>query len=210
VIHDPDTLAFLRDRARKQIRTRMRALRRAHPAAALAERSARIVERLGESETFRKARSIALFWPLSGEVDLRSLDARARAESKAVYYPVMDPTASGFSTGFALSADASELKVRSSRFMEPPPSAPRALRSDIDLVVVPALAVAADGNRLGYGAGFYDVTLPDFIPPATSVIVAYDFQLLAEIPALPHDVPCHMIVTDARTLQATPAPTLRR
>ena len=44
------------------------------------------------------------------------------------------------------------------------------------------------------------MTLPDFVPPAVSVIVAYDFQLLAEIPTLPHDVACQLVVTDTRTL----------
>ncbi|MFZ5889908.1 MAG: 5-formyltetrahydrofolate cyclo-ligase [Myxococcota bacterium] len=204
MIHDPDTLAFLQDRARKQIRSRMRALRRAHPEAALGERSARIVERVADTEAYRAARSLALFWPLSGEVDLRGLDARARAENKAVYYPVMDPNGSGFTTGFAITASTEELATRRSRFLEPLPEAPRAVRGEIDLVLVPALAVGADGNRLGYGGGFYDVTLPDFVPPAVSLIVAYDFQLLAEIPALPHDVACQLVVTDARTLVATP------
>jgi 5-formyltetrahydrofolate cyclo-ligase len=196
-------LAFLRDGARKQIRQRMRALRRALPEAALAERSARIVARVAETDVYGRARSLALFWPLAREVDLRALDEKARLEGKAVYYPVMDPRPGGFTTGFALTTSSSELALGRSRFPEPPASAPRAERAEIDLVVVPALAVGADGNRLGYGGGFYDVTLPDFMPPATGLVVAYDFQLLAEIPSLPHDVPCHVIVTDARTLAAT-------
>ena len=52
-----------------------------------------------------------------------------------------------------------------------------------DVVVVPALAVAADGHRVGYGIGFYDATLPDVCPPAAAVMVAFGFQLLAEVPS---------------------------
>lgn len=178
----------------------MRALRKAHPPLALAERSERIITRVRATEAYQAARSVALFWPLPGEVDLRALDAAARAEAKVVYYPVMDPIEGGFSTGFAVSESVEALELRASRFMEPPPSARRAVRAEIDLVLVPALAVGADGNRLGYGGGFYDVTLPDFVPPGVSAIVAYDFQLLAEIPSLPHDVACQLVVTDARTL----------
>jgi 5-formyltetrahydrofolate cyclo-ligase len=48
--------------------------------------------------------------------------------------------------------------------------------------------------------GFYDVTLPDVSPPAASIIVAYDFQLLGELPELEHDVACDYVVTDRRTL----------
>ena len=75
----------------------------------------------------------------------------------------------------------------------------------VDLIVVPALAVAPTGHRLGYGGGFYDVMLPDFCPPATAVVVAFDFQLVAELPAEPHDVACALVVTDARTLAALPS-----
>jgi 5-formyltetrahydrofolate cyclo-ligase len=70
----------------------------------------------------------------------------------------------------------------------------------VDLVLVPALAVAPSGHRLGYGAGFYDSLLPDVCPPAKALAVAYDFQLLVEVPTLPHDVPCDFIVTDAREI----------
>jgi 5-formyltetrahydrofolate cyclo-ligase len=47
--------------------------------------------------------------------------------------------------------------------------------------------------------GFYDATLPDVSPPATSVIVIYDFQLLGELPELEHDVACSCVVTDRRS-----------
>jgi 5-formyltetrahydrofolate cyclo-ligase len=63
-------------------------------------------------------------------------------------------------------------------------------------VIVPALAATPDGHRLGYGSGFYDVTLPELRPPALAVTVLYSFQLLAELPTLEHDVACDVVVTD--------------
>jgi 5-formyltetrahydrofolate cyclo-ligase len=200
---DPEVLDNLRDRARIQIRARMRALRKAYPEAALGERSARIASRVANLGEYQSARSIALFWPLPREVDLRALDVLARSQGKRVYYPVMDPTETGVSTGFALCGDTSELCARSERFLEPPALAPRALRGEIELILVPALAVGANGHRLGYGAGFYDSLLPDFRPPGCAVAVGFDFQLLAELPVLPHDVACDAVLTDARCLWAT-------
>lgn len=191
----------LRARARKQIRQRMRSLRAAHPASALAIRSARIVARLSELEAYRAARSVALFWPLAHEVDVRALDEAARTEGKSLFYPLMERTATGYRTAFARVHDVTELSVRGGRFAEPPPEAPRARGGELDLIVVPALAASANGHRLGYGVGFYDVTLPEFCPPAASVVVVYDFQLLAELPSLDHDVSCQWVVTDTRTLQ---------
>jgi 5-formyltetrahydrofolate cyclo-ligase len=103
-------------------------------------------------------------------------------------------------TALRVTRSSADLAVRGGRFAEPPADAPEAARGDVELLVVPALAVAENGHRLGYGAGFYDAALPDFRPPALAVVVAYDFQLLAEVPTLAHDVPCDIVVTDARTL----------
>jgi len=203
MFENPETLAELTRLARKQLRARARAVRAAYPEAALLERSRRIVERVLSLPEFEAAQSIALFWPLPREVDLREVDGAARSRGKRVYYPVMDRHADGVRTGMALSAASTELADRGSRFAEPPPSAPRAERGAIDLLFVPALAVALNGHRLGYGAGFYDATLPDFCPPAKSVVVAYDFQLLAELPHLAHDVACDFIVTDHRFAAAS-------
>lgn len=194
----------LRALARKQLRARARSVRAAYPANALAARSQRIAAAVAALPVFEAARSIALFWPLEREVDLRSLDALARERSKRVYYPVMDRDGDVVRTGMALTTSSADLELRSARFAEPPVAAPRAVRGEIDLVLVPALAVALNGHRLGYGAGFYDATLPDFCPPASSVVVAYDFQLLAELPHLPHDFACDWLVTDQRSLAAVP------
>jgi 5-formyltetrahydrofolate cyclo-ligase len=200
---DPRLLAEVTDRAKRQIRTRMRALRSAHPEAALAERSARIVERLAALPEFLAARSVASFWPLTErhEVDLRAFDPLVRGRGQGLYYPGLAGGGDApLRTALRLTRSSDELAVRGGRFAEPPEDAPEAARGDIDLVVVPALAVAANGHRIGYGAGFYDAVLPDYRPPAVAVVVAYDFQLLAEVPVLQHDIACDIVVTDARTL----------
>jgi 5-formyltetrahydrofolate cyclo-ligase len=204
---DPRLVAELAVRAKIQLRSRMRTLRSAHPEKARAERSARLALRVLALPEFQAARSVALFASLldGGEVDLGPLDQAARAAKKRVYYPAIDRKDDRDHTALAEVPDPAELRVRGRRFAEPREDAPRAERGDVDLVVVPALAVAATGHRLGYGGGFYDAMLPDFCPPATSVVVAFDFQLVAELPAEPHDVRCGVIVTDARTLRAEPS-----
>ena len=128
------------------------------------------------------------------------LDAAARQSGKRVYYPTVERSGDRELTALAELQSASELVTRGRRFAEPPEGAPLAARGDVGLVVVPALAVAASGHRLGYGGGFYDAMLPDFRPPAVAVVVAFDFQLIAELPVEAHDVACDVVVTDARVL----------
>lgn len=205
----PDHLAEVTRRAKRQIRQRMKALRVSIPAAQRAEKCQAIVRALAELPEVREARAVALFWPLveRGEVDLRALDGELRARGVRVYYPVQEPGAAGaFFTGFRLTTSIADLAERGSRFLEPSPDAPLAARGDVDVVVVPALAVDSVGQRTGYGAGYYDATLSDVCPPARAVIVAFDFQLLAELPREPHDVPGDIVVTDRRVMRPAAAP----
>jgi 5-formyltetrahydrofolate cyclo-ligase len=79
--------------------------------------------------------------------------------------------------------------------------APESLgRTAIDgaaVVVVPALAVDRDGNRLGQGGGSYDRALARRRPDALVVALLHDGELLpaGTVPVEPHDVAVHMTVT---------------
>jgi 5-formyltetrahydrofolate cyclo-ligase len=201
---EPTGVTELAEAAKQELRKRMRALRTAHPAEALSRRSRAIVERALELPAFRAASGVALFFPLleRKEVDLRELDAHARRLGKRVYYPFLESRGEVSMSGLRRTSSLDDLALRGQRFPEPEPSLAQAERGEVDLLFVPALAVAPSGHRLGYGAGFYDSLLPDFRPPAAAWVVAFDFQLLVELPTLPHDVACDGLLTDARSLGA--------
>ena len=71
----------------------------------------------------------------------------------------------------------------------------------LDVVIAPALAVDPTCQRIGYGAGYYDRTLPRYAPPAITIGVAYDWQVVAEIPVTQGDVALDFVVTDVRQFQ---------
>jgi 5-formyltetrahydrofolate cyclo-ligase len=64
-----------------------------------------------------------------------------------------------------------------------------------DVVVVPALAVARDGVRLGRGGGYYDRALRHVRPGAALVAAVFDDELLDALPAEPHDRLVTAVVT---------------
>jgi 5-formyltetrahydrofolate cyclo-ligase len=66
----------------------------------------------------------------------------------------------------------------------------------IGLFIVPGLAFDARGNRLGWGAGHYDITLSKNTE-ALRVGFAYEAQIVDHVPTGPHDLPMHMTITDA-------------
>ena len=195
----PEELAIYA-RAKAELRKRLRGLRATTPASACAARSEKIVTALLAHPALASARRVASFWPMMErhEVDLRALDEALRARQVELAYPAIDPETREMH--FRVTASRDDLEERGFGFEEPAPSAP--LAGALDLIIVPALAVAPTGHRLGYGAGFYDRTLPRFAPPATTLAVAYDFQLLVEVPAVDTDVAVDWIVTDRRVFQA--------
>jgi 5-formyltetrahydrofolate cyclo-ligase len=204
----PEELQELTRRAKGQLRKRMRALRQAYPAEARQARSERIAGLLEQHPAFRAAQTVGLFWPMESrhEVDLRALDARARALGKAVAYPFLRHAEGRSVTGFAVTEREADLSEQGQGFLEPARQAQALERGQLELVVVPALAVAGSGHRLGYGRGYYDVTLPDFCPPAVSIAVAFEFQLLIQLPEEEGDFRCDFVVTDQRVIDARPEP----
>jgi 5-formyltetrahydrofolate cyclo-ligase len=69
---------------------------------------------------------------------------------------------------------------------------------DLDLIVVPALAIDFEGQRLGRGAGYFDRYLQHFTGPTVGLI--YDAEFLPEIPSESHDAPVSQVVTQSRTI----------
>lgn len=195
----PDDELALRHRMKAELRRRLRAVRVNLGEAAWAERSRALVERLAAHDAVARAASVALFFPIveRREVDLRALDAQLRARGARVAYPAIDPDTGAMTFRFV---DAlSELEERGFGFAEPAATAPEA--DALDVVVVPALAVDPSGQRLGYGRGYYDRTLPRFAPPAVTVAVAFDWQVMVELPVTSGDVAVDAVLTDARTLR---------
>ena len=76
-----------------------------------------------------------------------------------------------------------------------------------DVVVVPAVAVARDGIRLGRGGGYYDRALRHARPGAVLVGVVFDDELLDELPSEAHDMRVTAVVTPSGGWQALPAGT---
>ena len=189
---------LLRKRAKALMRRRFRNLRQSMPEGAIARRSSAIGEALLADPMVSSAKTVALFWPIDGrnEVDLRPVDEALRARGVTLAYPVIAPE-TGVMT-FHVVDDVSALKLCDLGFDAPPASAPEA--TGVDVVVVPGLAFDPRGHRIGYGAGFYDRTLPRYCPPGVAIGVVFDFLLAGDVPDGESDVPVDRIITDTRVL----------
>ena len=91
-----------------------------------------------------------------------------------------------------------ELAAGPMGILEPAPDGEELIsvaEGDVSVWIVPGLAFSRSGARLGYGGGWYDRFLSKANPSSISLGVAYPFQIVADLPLEPHDIPLVDIVT---------------
>src|SRR5262245_5881887 len=71
-----------------------------------------------------------------------------------------------------------------------------------DFLIVPLAAFDRRGNRIGYGAGYYDLTLTALraMKPIVAVGIAYAVQEIDAVPVLPHDAPLDLVLTEREVI----------
>lgn len=159
-----------------------------------ADRSRIIAERAEKLEMVAGARLVALYAPLGTEVDALEL-ARLLGGLRAVY-----PRSVAGSRRLEFARCAPRDLVRGPLGAREPPNDARAVDpGDIQCVILPGIGFSLDGFRLGRGGGYYDATLRE-MPGARRVALAFDVQVLPEVPAEVHDVRLDALVTETRTL----------
>jgi 5-formyltetrahydrofolate cyclo-ligase len=84
--------------------------------------------------------------------------------------------------------------------LEPSGDAPVVAPESIDVAIVPGVAFDSACQRIGHGGGYYD-RLFGMMPGAVTVGIAFDGQVLAEVPCEVHDVCVDVLVTPTRTLR---------
>lgn len=72
--------------------------------------------------------------------------------------------------------------------------------SRVDLVLVPAAAVDAQGTRLGWGKGFYDRALVEVPVNVPVYAVTFDDEVVSALPVEAHDHPVSGVVTPTRAV----------
>lgn len=68
------------------------------------------------------------------------------------------------------------------------------------IIIVPGVAFDRDGNRLGYGKGYYDKALDGINKECLVAALAFDFQIVDRIPAEAHDIKMDKIITESRAI----------
>ncbi|MEQ8707653.1 MAG: 5-formyltetrahydrofolate cyclo-ligase [Rhodospirillales bacterium] len=156
--------------------------------------SDRIVDRMHDFLAHRTMKTVAFYWPMRSEADLRPLMTRLAGEGRVVALPRM--TGQGKPLQFHLFTDEESLVAGDFGVLEPAAAADRVVP---DVVIAPMLAFDSAGFRLGYGGGFYDRTLAQ-LRSAGNILalgVAYDGLRVSEVPRDEFDQRLDAVITDA-------------
>ncbi|ACC72073.1 5-formyltetrahydrofolate cyclo-ligase [Paraburkholderia phymatum] len=142
--------------------------------------------------------SVGLYWPLSGEFDMRDALAvwLSGDGARRAALPVI--TGRDKPLEFHVWTPDMPMQVGAHRIHEP--TSGEVIVPDV--LFVPCVGFDADRYRLGYGGGYYDRTLAAFRraggPVPVTVGIAYEACRTDALAREAHDIPLDAVITDAR------------
>ena len=144
-------------------------------------------------------RTLAFYWPIRGEIDLRPFvaDWLAADAARCAALPVVTTRAAPLT--FHRWQPDTPMRTGDYGIAIPAHAQP----CTPDVLLVPMNAFDAHGTRIGYGGGYYDRTLAA-LPAATAIGIAFELARVEDAHACPHDVPMHWLVTEAGAFAAAP------
>lgn len=206
-IEEPElTPAEIRKKERERIRRERRKAMAELPADERKNQSEEIMKRVQALDEYRNARRIMCFLSLSNEVDTLPLVCAALAEGKEVAVPYCLPA--GKSLGLALITDPPGACVRPGIYNIPEPL--EHLREGVDLLtvdlfIIPGVAFDYERNRLGRGAGYFDLFLAPIAGKKPVVALAFNEQIYPyTIPPEAHDVKPDLVITPLSVIGKKP------
>ncbi len=184
---------MLRDE-KNTLRDQYKAMRRALSPEEKAVMDRKITDRIRSMVSYRYVDTVLLYYPKPTEIDTLPLAKSALSAGKKVAFPV---TQENGRMEFRL-VENLDSDLIDGRFgiPEPAPTCPlfdKRGRSSA-LILVPALAFDREGYRLGYGKGYYDRYLEDFI--VTSVGLVYHDFIADRLPRGRFDQAVDLLVTE--------------
>lgn len=160
--------------------------------------SYKIALRLFEEENWKQANVVGITISNPPEVDTYQIIRKAWELGKQVVVPKCDPKEKKLS--FRLLMEFSQLESVYYGLLEPiEEQTKEVLPENIDLLIVPGLAFTSEGFRLGFGGGYYDRYLPDFLGETLSL--CFHSQVISQFPIEKHDIPVSKIITNNEVIK---------
>lgn len=148
----------------------------------------KLAEKFYATQQYRQAKTIYGYLPYNQEVRTVPMLQRALADGKKVAVPKVY----GDEMKFIYITDLSLVKKSDMGIPEPVADGPEG-DDPTALVLMPGLAFTVNGDRMGYGGGYYDKFLAA-APNHPTVALCYEFQIVEDLPTQDHDIPVDVVL----------------
>ncbi len=188
---------------KQELRSRVRKSRAALSSAEREAGNKALAQRLLALPEVQSAHVIGVYRAYGSEPSLLPLIETLRASESApkIVYPVVLGGNGAMVFAELTEAEADELlsnpKAAAKYFDTNRAVDPEAL----DVMLTPCVAFDKTGRRLGQGGGYYDRYLPRLRKECAVIGIAYDVQVVDEIPCEPHDMRVSAIATPTRIIR---------
>ena len=188
-----------RQEEKQQLRAIVRRLEAALAPEYKAKSARSIAHRLLAMPEYQEAQTVFCFVGTDREIDTRPILEDALAAGKTLCVPLC--TEPGHMESRQIT-DLHQLVPGRYGLLEPTADTPVIPVDAIDFAVLPCVTCNYLGQRLGHGGGYYDRYLETH-PGHKTIALAYEFQILHELPAEPYDKSVDMIVTEKRVIRCS-------
>lgn len=182
---------------RKNIeREKFKTLRSELPRKTIHRKSKTIWEILRKLPEFKDTETVSFYVSKrdNGEVETREMISDSLKMDKKIVVPYVDEKDLKLSQIQDLQSD---LEIGNFGVLEPKKESRKDFPvKEVDLILIPGLAFDKEGNRLGYGKGYFDRLLKKASKKSTFLGLAFDFQITNHVPAGNRDIPVNEVITE--------------
>ena len=162
------------------------------------EKSRSIIEKVISLPEFSKARNIMTYLDFKGEVETRDLITAILKYGIRVVVPLCH---GNNIIPCLLEHPEHDIEPGTWGVPEPRKEKVRPLPpGEIDLAVVPGVAFDTQGNRLGYGKGYYDRFLPQLREDVLKIGICFDCQIVDHLHTDAHDYRMSLLITESAVI----------
>lgn len=176
--------------SKKEIRNRIRRIRESMSCSEIEEKSLKITEKTAAQSWFSEAQTVMSYISIKNEIDTSYLNRKIVESGKKLLFPVIENEEIK-----AVAVDGADYTTAVKKFGVIEPENGRELdKNEIDLVIVPGVAFDREGNRIGFGKGYYDRFLKGY--RGKKAALCYDFQIVEKIESEEHDEKVDIIISE--------------
>ncbi|MDP8219591.1 MAG: 5-formyltetrahydrofolate cyclo-ligase [Candidatus Theseobacter exili] len=149
-----------------------------------------------ELTKYKKCKSIMVYFPKDNEIDTGKIISHSFMYGKRVIFPRYNSQNGGLEARSVCCVDR-DLSPGSFGIMEPESGNSEIVSlQDIELILIPCVAVNKQGYRIGRGGGCYDRFLSFAGKHNCKIGLVYDFQYVTDFEVQEHDIPLDMIISN--------------